>query len=253
MSSNLFCQNIVKSMYTAKYDVVFLKDTSDVYSVKEEQMVLYIGEDQSIYKSLNRDNIERLKQETLKKNIAATKPGEILSVDFRKIPKTNIKHEVLKISDSIYLSDDILNHRFQFVAENYPKWTILNDKKVINGYECTNAVTEYNGRKYSAWFTQEIPFSEGPYTFKGLPGLIVTLQDQRKLFYFELRSFIKESTEVSFRGGKWLSYKNFIKARTDAKDNIVGNLKLILRKETMSKEEQDLVKRNADKKNNYLD
>lgn len=253
ISPTLLCQDLVKSGYVAKYDVVFLRDTSDVYSVKEEQMALYIGENRSLYKSLNKDQVEKLQHETLEKNIAAVKPGEVLMVDFRKLPKINIKHEVLKINDSVYIADDILTYRFQYVAENHPKWTILKDKKVINGYECRNAVTEYNGRTYEAWFTPEIPFSEGPYTFKGLPGLIVTLQDQKKLFYFELRSFGKEDTEALFRGGKWLSYKNFIKTRAEAKANIVGNLKLLLRKETMSKEEQELVKRNANRKNNYLD
>jgi GLPGLI family protein len=47
----------------------------------------------------------------------------------------------------------------------------------------------YAGRDYKAWFTNEIPVSDGPYKFYGLPGLIVEIEDSKKQYTFELVSY----------------------------------------------------------------
>lgn len=70
--------------------------------------------------------------------------------------------------------------------ENKPviKWVILNDRKVIANYACQNAIADFRGRKYEAWFTTEIPISAGPYKFGGLPGLILEIQDSNQNYTF---------------------------------------------------------------------
>ncbi|NME68857.1 GLPGLI family protein [Flammeovirga aprica] len=50
-------------------------------------------------------------------------------------------------------------------------WNITEDSKMINGYKCFKAITNYGFYSIVAWFTPELPFSDGPYTFGGLPGL----------------------------------------------------------------------------------
>ena len=42
------------------------------------------------------------------------------------------------------------------------------------------------GRKWTAWFTTEIPIQDGPYKFRGLPGLIVKIEDETKSHCFAL-------------------------------------------------------------------
>jgi len=67
-------------------------------------------------------------------------------------------------------------------------WKIDNDAtRVIFGMNCKKATCRYAGRDYEAWFAPEIPISDGPYKFSGLPGLIVLLQDSDKEHVFELR------------------------------------------------------------------
>lgn len=48
------------------------------------------------------------------------------------------------------------------------------------------AATNYGGRFWTAWFTTALPFQDGPYIFKNLPGLIVELEDRTKSHHYLL-------------------------------------------------------------------
>ena len=54
------------------------------------------------------------------------------------------------------------------------EWNIVEDStKTILDYQCIMATTDYHGRKWTVWFTSEIPMHDGPWKFCGLPGLIM--------------------------------------------------------------------------------
>jgi len=52
-------------------------------------------------------------------------------------------------------------------------WSYEANTKEILGYSCKQAVAEYGGRYYIAYYTTELPFKGGPYRFLNLPGLIL--------------------------------------------------------------------------------
>lgn len=53
-------------------------------------------------------------------------------------------------------------------------WAIVEDStKTILDYQCVMATTDYHGRKWTIWFTPEIPLTDGPWKFCGLPGLVM--------------------------------------------------------------------------------
>ena len=69
---------------------------------------------------------------------------------------------------------------------NTQKWQLQTDTVTILGYLCYKAVCEWRGRKYEAWYTPDIPVSDGPMKFGGLPGLIMRLSDSKQEWMYEI-------------------------------------------------------------------
>lgn len=103
-------------------------------------------------------------------------PGGGITMDMRKGP-------VKKIHTYVFTSmpDDKLTYYGKFGdSEGYydepldeMQWEIGDSTAVILGYECQSATTDYHGRRWTAWFTTDIPLPFGPWKFHGLPGLIL--------------------------------------------------------------------------------
>lgn len=55
-----------------------------------------------------------------------------------------------------------------------PDWTIYEDSTLtVLGMECKKATTNFRGRYWEAWYTEEIPIGQGPWKLCGLPGMIL--------------------------------------------------------------------------------
>ena len=75
----------------------------------------------------------------------------------------------------------ILNYRkLQTVLYNIveditiPEWTMYEDSTItVLGMECKKATTNFRGRYWEVWYTEEIPISQGPWKLCGLPGMIL--------------------------------------------------------------------------------
>ncbi|AZQ64521.1 GLPGLI family protein [Flammeovirga pectinis] len=64
----------------------------------------------------------------------------------------------------------------------------------MKGYNCFLATTIYGNYEIEAWFTPEVPVSDGPYLFGGLPGLIVLLNDKNNIHSFSIGEMIEDKT-----------------------------------------------------------
>lgn len=89
---------------------------------------------------------------------------------------------------------------------NQQKWEIKEEHKTILGHDCQRATCQWRGRTFEAWFAADIPVRLGPWTFGGLPGLILKTNDAEHLYTWEA---------VSLRSGhfpiKKRDYKGFAK------------------------------------------
>lgn len=83
-----------------------------------------------------------------------------------------------------------------FQVYSYPtideiKWNLVDETKKYHDLNLQKATANFRGRKWTAWFTKDFPFPEGPYKFQGLPGLIVLLQDEKNQYNFSLIKNLK--------------------------------------------------------------
>ncbi len=107
----------------------------------------------------------------------------------RKEGKNEFRYTILKESAKNLVSyhDNINSEDYQY-KEKQPlfTWRITSAKKTIAGHECQQAYTAFGGRTWEAWFARDVPVSDGPYKFYGLPGLILQVRDTHDNWVFSL-------------------------------------------------------------------
>lgn len=116
-----------------------------------------------------------------------------------------------------YVVSPVSRDKFYIVITEKLNWKILPETQIIGSLKCQKATTDYGGRFWTAWFTQDIQLSEGPYVFHGLPGLIVQISDSNEEYSFKLVKIKKFSHKSLFPliGGREISWETFTKIRRD--------------------------------------
>ncbi|MGI9652345.1 GLPGLI family protein [Chryseobacterium sp. RLHN22] len=159
------------------YDYKFIPDSTDRSKVLSEVMLLdidktgskYYGQQKFIADSTSRADLE--KQLKLSPNNISMnrrdKPGQVNYKVTKEYPDFKT-----------YLFTNISSDSYKVEEDKKPEWKILPDKQKIGAYNAQKATTKYGGREWTAWFSTDIPFQDGPYKFYGLPGLIVKIEDK---------------------------------------------------------------------------
>lgn len=82
---------------------------------------------------------------------------------------------------------DVLHNDFFFCyEESVPtfSWKLAEGDTIIIGYPCHKAVCQFRGRTWTAWYTLDLPFDNGPWKLGGLPGLILAASESKNEFSF---------------------------------------------------------------------
>ncbi|AKK74424.1 hypothetical protein OK18_19020 [Chryseobacterium gallinarum] len=245
-------QDIDSSTVKINYLTKFLIDTTDVNSKKEELTGLWIGKNSSLFKSDQKAITDSLSKEATKSSFKQPVGGKII-VDFSRVPKAYFMPEVYKRGNITSIFDKVLNVTMEYESDQKINWKLLNETKVISTYKCRKAIGRYRNRTITAWYTEEIPISEGPYTFKGLPGLVVEAYDEKDYYHFVLVSLknVKKPI-ITIRNAIKTDYQKFAKKRSDFKQDPAGAFFTATGK-TTPKEQQERIKKLHNSKNNYLD
>ncbi|QBO59517.1 GLPGLI family protein [Chryseobacterium salivictor] len=85
----------------------------------------------------------------------------------------------------------LINDVFVYNTEDKINWNLEKETKKFENYTLQKATTTFGGRKWTAWFCKEINISEGPYKFRGLPGMIFQIYDDKNNFDFTLMKSLK--------------------------------------------------------------
>ena len=93
---------------------------------------------------------------------------------------------VRKRNSNENLNFEMLNDYFKYTSTDIMKWSLSAETKKVGSYNLQKANCDFGGRKWTAWFNPEIPLNEGPYKFRGLPGVIFEIEDSQKQFIFKL-------------------------------------------------------------------
>ena len=184
------------------YDVEFRKDSTSQVTTKQNYHLDITGDDILYY---SRDYF--VADSLIKNNIP-------FPADLKLSTSTILKH---KKGSSTFNEYDLLESTvLDLQTKDVQIWTLTNEKKQLDNLTLQKATTTWGGRNWIAWFAKDIPFQDGPYKFKGLPGLIVKIEDETKSHLFELKGIKNLNYDFiypdnSFDNKIKLSNKKFIK------------------------------------------
>lgn len=148
------------------------------------------------------------------------------------VPMPVFSYEILKNDSSLTFIHNLDNTYVGFEEQvlDPSQWIILPQKEKFLDFSIQKAEITFGGRKWEAWFTQEIPLNAGPYKFNGLPGLIVKIKSMDNEHIFELNEIkktdklIPEITFAKVSKNKYHSLRDLEPVRKMERLNQMGAL-----------------------------
>lgn len=207
--------NFGKAFYEAVYEYraidPLVNPENPVVEIKN--MVLLLGEDYSQYQSY-----DGMRNDSLLNSYAGKylNPFEIIGIvnshgingtsdyyllrNHKNGESINVKHSLTIMPNDMDFS--IYNSQFDEEAPRI-EWTIHPEKKNIKGIEATKATATYRGREWTAWFTELMPYPEGPWELTGLPGLIIEAYDSKAEHTFSIIQLMPAERDILQRPEKF--------------------------------------------------
>ncbi|MFP3597089.1 GLPGLI family protein [Chryseobacterium sp. SIMBA_029] len=246
--ANVFSQQIKKSLseLEVQYEYSFVRDTTDIDPNHrfKELMLLDFNSNYSLFYSQQ----YLAARNAIKKATIEAQTASNVEIKAAELPKYKVGYSVYREDSKIFFTTNI-NRDFYTIENTYLNWeTGYKDVKTILGYKCNKATTKFGHRVYTAWYTQEIPISEGPFRFKGLTGLILEVSDENKYHSFTAIGIVKKAVEIApLQNGVPVSREQYIKKREEFKSNPYPQSK------TLTKERRDQMIEAFKKDNNSIE
>lgn len=112
----------------------------------------------------------------------------------------------ITVTDGLSLQDYIYEDEL-----NAQDWLFIDSTKTILNYSCQMATCVFRGRQWTAWFAPDIPISDGPWKFGGLPGLIMEVYDLGSQYHFTIIGLQKVENEPIIFSETYVGSKKFEK------------------------------------------
>lgn len=237
---------------SVNYTITWKQDKNNLGIIRSEDMLLFIGKSVSLFMSKNQYKVLLIGRE-------AESEGRLMYL----LNGEEIKNYVSRFSYRIYKNyptgqitymDKIIPTYFQYSEPlDVFQWQLADSSTTIGDFKANCAYTVYGGRRWVAWYTTDIPISDGPYKFRGLPGLIIRLYDDQKHYVFEMEKLerYEEGVPIELIDRDWVETNrtDFLKAQENLKRDIVNRAQ----EAGVAVEDQQQAARNAAKKNNPIE
>lgn len=264
-----FAQAKGQATHLIKYELTYAMDSTNRDSRTLEIDHLYSGPKVSLFASEGNMLIDSLFK---KMENSPRMNWQAMQNDFKKMSDLGFALSVYKdlSAGKVYVESRLSETRYVYPETKAPVvWEFADESKEIGDYTAQKATTSFGGRIWEAWFTLEVPITDGPYVFSGLPGLILELTDTDKDYSFNVISIQQLETpfEIDSEKGEYkeVSKDNFIKAYKSFRENPFGPYANQIRNSdfqfpdpftgemTTGAEFARRMKREVDRKNNYIE
>ncbi len=176
-------KKIIFILFVLIFGFCFSQTTRFIYEFEyKEDSASTKFEKENVVLDIEKDNVQYYEYSAIETDsINQHNPYGISSYTY---PFAKLKRKLSSETNQNYYS--VNDNYWVFETEDSMNWKLENETKDNGKWKLQKATTDFGGRKWTAWFTNEIPYSEGPYKFRGLPGLIVELYDAQNNFHFDL-------------------------------------------------------------------
>jgi GLPGLI family protein len=180
---SLFMQTVIAQTNRFVYQVTMKPDASNKNDIKTENAYLDISPEKSMFYSEN-----RIKRDSVIQAAMQSGGARGFNRDQMESLRSNINYSIEKNKkDQKTIFKDRIGRDVYTYEEDRPlDWKIMPETTKISEYKVQKAETDFGGRKWTAWFTTDLPYQDGPYKFGGLPGLIVKVEDDKGEYSFDL-------------------------------------------------------------------
>jgi len=237
---------------TVVYELSFQPDSTDSRVFKED-MILLIEKKSSRFSSRNNILYQDSLSPILAKQAKATGAINLMGM---ALPRTEFYFNIFKNTGTQIVYDYVQGQTYRYTEPGkLINWAIQSETQTIAGYSCQKATGRFAGRNYTAWFSTDIPVSDGPYKFNGLPGLIVKIEDATKSYGFQLIKLMKQlKYKVQEPTGTIVNStkKELVLLEKKRKENPVQSL-LQMGSFNLSPEDIKRIKAQAQKQNNPIE
>ena len=211
----LTCFNLIFSQNRFKYVLNFKIDSTNRNFVQQEVFNLDFIDNNSIFYSealAKLDSLRTASSSLYKKNVPEPKLDYIVSYNYK--------------DNKLFFKESIGFSMFLVEEPRKIKWHITTRTDKINNFNAQKAYAEFGGRVWTAWFTTDILVNDGPYKFKGLPGLVIKILDSNEDYVFELFQIQKLDKLYDFKSFEKLGIQTIqveYKKYLELKENFLKN------------------------------
>ncbi|MBS1522096.1 MAG: GLPGLI family protein [Bacteroidetes bacterium] len=166
------------------YKFTWVRDTANRDHPYTENMVLYIGQRSSAYRSYDGVVYKAQFKKAWAEAVAASPDGHPMinrhgvgsNIEYYQFPN----EKKLFTENPIYMNNYFINGEMPAID-----WKTSGDTATFGGLHCQKATCHFKGRDYTAWFCPDLPVRVGPWKLNGLPGVIVDARDAKNEVVFQ--------------------------------------------------------------------